>query len=272
MPPSPGSGSLYYCHGEGRLFSFVPKKVRKAATHFRVPRDRMKPIQRADMSISIIIPTLNEATCLAETLRSVRTEKPQEIIVVDGGSSDATCDLAREADQVLHSPRGRAAQMNYGAAHATGDVLLFLHADCTLEPGALLAAEECLERRGVVAGCFRMRVTASGLAYRLLDACATARVRLTGLIYGDQGLFVERRLFEQLGGFPPLLLMEDVFFSKKLRRQGRIVVAPRRIFVSPRRWQRQGLVRQTLHNWTLTALAAANVSPNRLAAFYPLVR
>jgi rSAM/selenodomain-associated transferase 2 len=224
------------------------------------------------MSISVIIPTLNEASCLDQALRSIRAEKPREILVVDGGSSDATCELAREADRVLHGPRGRAAQMNHGAAHAVGDVLLFLHADCTLEPGALRAAEECLGRRGVVAGCFRMTVTADGLAYRALDACASARVRLTGLVYGDQGLFIERQCFERLGGFPPLLLMEDLFFSKKLRREGRIVVAPRRIFVSPRRWQRQGLVRQTLRNWSLTALAAAGVSPNRLAAFYPMVR
>jgi rSAM/selenodomain-associated transferase 2 len=224
------------------------------------------------MSISIVIPTLNEAACLTETLRSVRAESPHEIIVVDGGSSDATCDLAREADYVLHGPRGRAAQMNHGAAHASGKVLLFLHADCTLEAGALRVAEECLGRRNVVAGCFRMTVTADGLAYRAVDVCATARVRLTGLIYGDQGLFVERRLFERIGGFPLLRLMEDVFISKMLRRQGRVVVAPRRIFVSPRRWQRQGVVRQTLRNWTLTALAAAGVHPDHLATFYPMVR
>jgi rSAM/selenodomain-associated transferase 2 len=224
------------------------------------------------MAISVIIPTLNEAAYIAQTLRSVRAEKPREILVVDGGSSDATCELAREADRVLHGPRGRAFQMNLGAEHAAGDVLLFLHADCTLEPGALHAAEKCLGRRAVVAGCFRMTVTAPGPAYRLLDACATARVRLTGLIYGDQGLFVERQCFERIGGFPPLSLMEDLFFSAKLRRQGRVFVVPRRIFVSPRRWQQRGIVRQTLRNWALTALAAAGVSPNRLAAFYPMVR
>jgi rSAM/selenodomain-associated transferase 2 len=224
------------------------------------------------MSISVIIPTLNEAAHIAETLRCVRAEKPREILVVDGGSSDATCELAREADCVLQGPRGRAAQMNLGAEHAAGDVLLFLHADCTLEAGALYAAEECLGRRGVAAGCFRMTVTAPGPVYRLLDACATARVRLTGMIYGDQGLFVKRQVFERIGGFPPLMLMEDLFFSKQLRRQGRIVVAPRCIFVSPRRWQQQGIVRPTLLNWTLTALAAAGVPPNRLAAFYPMVR
>jgi rSAM/selenodomain-associated transferase 2 len=224
------------------------------------------------MSISVIIPTLNESACLAETLRSVRAERPHEILVVDGGSTDATRELARTADGVLLGPRGRAAQMNHGAAHACGDILLFLHADCTLEAGALDAVEECLARRGVAAGCLRMTVTDERPIYRLVDACATARVRLTGLIYGDQGLFVERRRFERIGGFPPLRLMEDVFFSKTLRRQGRMVVAPRRIFVSPRRWHKQGVVRQTLRNWMLTALAAAGVHPNRLAAFYPAVR
>src|SRR5438132_1276671 len=137
------------------------------------------------MPISVIIPTLNEASCLAQTLRSVRAEEPGEIIVVDGGSTDATCELAGEADLVLHGARGRAAQMNLGAAHATGDILLFLHADCTLETGALRAAQRCLARRGVAAGCFRMTVTAPGLIYRAIDAAATARVRLTGLAYGD---------------------------------------------------------------------------------------
>lgn len=225
------------------------------------------------MSVSVIIPTLNEASCLAETLCRLRQQQPHEILVVDGSSTDATGAIAAAAaDRLLSGPRGRAIQMNLGAAQASGDMLLFLHADCTLEPGALRAAERALRQRGVVAGCFRMTVTRPGLVYRLIDACATGRVRLTGLVYGDQGLFVERDRFLRLGGFPPLRLMEDVFISKGLRRQGRIVVAPKRIFVSPRRWQRHGVVRQTLRNWTLTALAAAGVHPDRLAAFYPVVR
>jgi rSAM/selenodomain-associated transferase 2 len=224
------------------------------------------------MSISVIIPTLNEATYLPQTLRSIHAQKPSEILIVDGGSNDATCELAGDADRVLHSPRGRAAQMNHGAAHATGDTLLFLHADCILEAGALRAAERCLEQRGIAAGCFRMTVDAPGLLYRLIGACATARVRLTGLIYGDQGLFVQRRLFERVGGFPPLRLMEDLFLSKALRSQGRIVVAASRIFVSPRRWRHQGVLRQTLRNWLLTTLAIGGVHPDRLAGFYPAVR
>jgi len=151
-------------------------------------------------------------------------------------------------------------------------VLLFLHADCSLEPGALPEAERLLARRSVMAGCFRMCVRAHGRIYRLIDISATARVRFTGLAYGDQGLFLGRNLFEQLGGFPPLRFMEDLFLSQKIRTYGRITVASRRIYVSPRRWQQAGLVRQTLRNWTLTALAAAGVHPDRLAAFYPLVR
>jgi rSAM/selenodomain-associated transferase 2 len=224
------------------------------------------------MPVSVIIPTLNEEGCLGETLCRLHEQKPHEILVVDGGSTDATCRIAADAGRLLHGPRGRAVQMNLGAAHATGDVLLFLHADCSPEPGALTAAERCLARRGVVAGCFRMTVASPGWAYRLIGTAATARVRLTGLIYGDQGLFVRRDGFERVGGFPQLRLMEDVFLSLRLRRQGRMVVAPPRIFVSPRRWQQQGVIRQTLRNWTLTALAAGGVHPDRLAAYYPVVR
>ncbi len=224
------------------------------------------------MTVSVIIPTLNEAACLAQTIENVRRQRAQQIIVVDGGSSDGTLDHAGRADVVLQTGRGRARQMNEGAAQATGSVLLFLHADCTLEDGALAAAETMLAGPRVAAGCFRMRVAQSGSLYRCIDACAAMRVRLTGVIYGDQGLFVRRDLFERLGGFPALRLMEDVYMSLRLRTLGRMVIAPRRIFVSPRRWQRSGLVRQTLRNWTLTALAAAGVHPDRLAVHYPTVR
>jgi rSAM/selenodomain-associated transferase 2 len=228
--------------------------------------------ERNPVSVSLIIPTLNEAGCLAETLLRLRRQMPQEIIVADGSSTDGTREAAAEADQFVIAPRGRGRQMNAGAAVARGDVLLFLHADCALEDGALAEAERCLRRRGVAAGCFTMRVGAPDLLYRWIDFVAHMRVRLGGLIYGDQGLFLRRQLFEQLGGFPPVRLMEDVFFSRVLRRHGRLVVAPRRIVVSPRRWQRTGIIRQTMRNWTLLTLAAAGVHPDRLAAFYPTVR
>jgi rSAM/selenodomain-associated transferase 2 len=224
------------------------------------------------MRISVIIPTLNEAADIAQTIRTLRAQKPHEIIVADGGSDDGTPLRAREADMVLSAPRGRARQMNAGAGRATGDVLLFLHADCTLEPGALDEVRHLLTGAAVLAGCFSMWVQAPGFWYRSIEACAAARVRLTGLIYGDQGMFLRRADFEKLGGFPVLWLMEDLFFSRRLRRLGRVIVARRRILVSPRRWQQSGVIRQTLRNWLLTVLAAAGVHPDRLAQFYPRVR
>jgi rSAM/selenodomain-associated transferase 2 len=224
------------------------------------------------MAVSVILPTLNEAGSIAELIAELRAQGAGEIIVVDGGSSDGTPGAAGAADRVLRAPRGRAAQMNAGAAQARGDVLLFLHADCRLEPGALAAAEKILSRRDVLAGCYTMSVPAEGMLYRGIEAAATARVRTTGLIYGDQGLFLRRADFERLKGFPEVRFMEDVWFSRVLRRHGRIAVAPQRIFVSPRRWQRVGLVRQTLRNWTLTALAGLGIHPDRLAAYYPAIR
>jgi rSAM/selenodomain-associated transferase 2 len=224
------------------------------------------------MSISVIIPTLNEGSTIAETIRLLRSQEPGEIIVVDGGSSDDTLREAVEADRVIEAPRGRALQMNSGAVLATGDTLLFLHADCTLAASALAEAVRLLTKPWILAGCFTMSIPASGWQYRLIEACAAARVRLTGLAYGDQGLFLRRRDFERLGGFPPLRLMEDLLFSRRLRDYGKVIVAGSKIVVSPRRWQRVGLVRQTLRNWALTALAAAGVPPDSLARYYPGIR
>jgi rSAM/selenodomain-associated transferase 2 len=224
------------------------------------------------MAISVIIPALNEAAGIGACIRSMRSQAPHQIIVVDGGSRDSTATAAAGADLVLSSPPQRANQMNAGAARASGDVVVFLHADCELEAGALAEVSRLLAQPGVIGGCFTMTVRAGGMLYRSIDACASARVRLTGLIYGDQGLFLRRRDFERLGRFPALRFMEDLFFSRTLNRHGRIVVARSRIFVSPRRWQRTGLIRQTLRNWTLTAMAAAGVHPDRLAAHYPQVR
>lgn len=222
--------------------------------------------------VSVIIPTWNEASCIAQTIASLRAQGPCEIIVVDGGSTDDTLTLAGGADRVLTSKAGRAFQMNAGAASARGESLLFLHADCRLQRGGLLAIDKALDRPDVVAGCFMMRVAATGWGFRSIDACATARVRWTGVVYGDQGLFLRRELFHRLGGFPAIGFMEDVFFSRRLARLGRVVVSSKRIEVSPRRWQKVGIFRQTLINWTLTGLALAGVSPDRLAGFYPRVR
>jgi rSAM/selenodomain-associated transferase 2 len=225
------------------------------------------------MRVSVVVPALNEERVLGATLAGLRGQAPYEVIVADGGSTDDTVEVASQlADRVIIAPRGRAVQMNAGAAAATGDALLFLHADCALEDGALAEAARLLRYRPVVAGCFRMVVRAGGVVYRLIDAAATLRVKLTGIGYGDQGLFLRREVFERAGGFPQVRLMEDVLLSLRLRRLGRFVVVGKRVFVSARRWQAVGAVRQTLRNWALTALAAAGTHPDRLAAYYPNVR
>ena len=234
------------------------------------PKMNPEPSTRRDWSI--IVPTWNEVEVIGETISSLRRLNPREILVVDGGSGDATRAEAAGADHVLTAAAGRASQMNAGAKAARGDLLLFLHADCRLADDALIAAEAAFHRPDIVAACFSMRVDAVGWPFRCIDACASARVRLVGIGYGDQGLAIRRRDFERLGGFPPLRFMEDVVFSTLLRREGRFVVLRPEIRVSPRRWNKVGLIRQTLRNWTLTALAVAGVSPDTLARHYPQVR
>ena len=225
------------------------------------------------MKISVVVPALNEASVIAMSLANIREQNPHELIVVDGGSTDDTRAIAAQfADRVIDSARGRANQMNAGAAVATGDAFVFVHADCTLEAGALNDAVRWLQKPWVAAGCFQMCVPTPGFGYRCIAAAASARVRLVGIPYGDQGLFLKRETFDTVGGFPPVRFLEDVIIGQRLRRLGRVVVSPRRIFVSDRRWQKVGLVRQTARNWAITAFAAMGVSPDRLAGYYPTVR
>ena len=222
--------------------------------------------------ISVIIPTLNEADRIAATVAQVRGLGPCEIIVADGGSTDTTLDRAWEADRVLSTERGRGLQMNAGAAARSGDVLLFLHADCRLADGALEAITAALTDPRTVGGCFRQSIEADGWRYRVVESGNALRVRVLKWIYGDQALFVRRSTFEDLGGFRPVPLMEDLLFAKRLKRQGRVRLLDAYVQVSPRRWQQAGLIRQTIRNWTLIAALHLGVSPQRLAGFYPHVR
>jgi rSAM/selenodomain-associated transferase 2 len=189
-------------------------------------------------------------------------------------SPDGTAELARaEGAVVIDSPRGRGVQQNRGAMASTGDVLVFLHADCRLEEGAITSLRRFLGCHPRVAGgCFRMRVEAEHPFYRGIDLAAHLRAGLLGIPYGDQGLFLTRRVFEQAGGFPEVPLLEDIGLALRLRRLGRLAVLPQRIFVSPRRWAQQGILGQTLRNWALTAAAAAGVPVSALERFYPHVR
>lgn len=224
------------------------------------------------MVISIIIPVLNEGPNIGLQIDSLRTLGDCEILVVDGGSTDDTWEQSATANIRLQSDRGRARQQNAGARAARGDVLLFLHADCRLQPGCLEAMNAVLADGQVAGGCFRQVIDARGWKYRLMERGNAARVRWLGWAYGDQGIFVRRSVFEALDGFPDLKLMEDLYFVKRLRRAGRFVVVNAPIQVSARRWRKSGLLRQTLRNWTLLMLAHLGVPPDRLAKYYPPVR
>lgn len=226
------------------------------------------------MSISIIMPCLNEEVGIGQAVERALALRPHDLVVVDGGSGDGTAERARAAGagQVLVTGRGRALQQNAGVAASTGETLLFLHADCWLEPGSLALVEAALADPACVGGCFQQHIDAPGWRYRWLEWGNARRVAWWGLAYGDQAIFVRRSIFSALGGFPPLPLMEDLFFMRTLRERGRLAQLAPRLHVSARRWQQQGVIRQTARNWALTLAAHLGVSPERLVRFYPHVR
>lgn len=219
--------------------------------------------------LSIIIPVLNEEPTIAAAIERAWCLHPLEVLVVDGGSRDRTAALAQAAGAtVLHAPQGRGVQQNAGAHQAQGAVLLFLHADTWLAPQATVQLEHALARDDVHWGAFQQQIEAEGALYRWLERGNAWRAGVRGRPYGDQGIFVRRSAFEHVGGFPEVQLMEDVLLARALRRLSRPVLLPGPIHVSPRHWERRGVIRQTLVNWGLLALAAVGVPPDRLAQWY----
>lgn len=221
------------------------------------------------MNVSVIIPTLNEAERIATAVERAWEAGADEVIVVDGQSDDDTFYRAKSCRCVVATcPRGRAAQQNRGARLATGDVLLFLHADTWLAPGAVRQIRAAMERPQVIAGAFRQVIEAPGVLYRLIERGNALRVRLFRCAYGDQGIFIRRDAFERLGGFPDVQLLEDLILMRSLRRLGRPALLPGPINVSARRWRRHGVLRQTACNWLLLAAHRLGVPPKRLARWY----
>lgn len=222
-------------------------------------------------SISIVIPALNEAQSIAATLEALHGLRGDghEVIVVDGGSADDTATVARGlADRVLEAPRGRARQMNAGAAIARGDVLLFLHADTLLpaQAGALIL-DGC-RNSGRRWGRFDLRLSGAGAVLRLTERLINGRSRLSGIATGDQGIFVERALFEAVGGFPDIPLMEDVALSAALKRYGRPLCLHPPVVTSSRRWEANGVWRTVLLMWRLRLAYFFGADPRRLARLY----
>jgi rSAM/selenodomain-associated transferase 2 len=220
--------------------------------------------------LSIIIPCLDEAAEIAATLEALSPMRRRgvEVIVVDGGSSDDTVALAASrADLVLFAPRGRARQMNAGAVHARGKVLLFLHADSWLPERADDLILEALAAGGRW-GRFDVAIRGEGPLFKLIACFMNVRSRCTGVATGDQALFVTRQLFEQLGGFPDLPLMEDVALTTTLKRRFRPRCLRQRVSTSGRRWQKYGVVRTIVLMWQLRLAYWLGADPHKLASRY----
>lgn len=221
------------------------------------------------MRVSVIVPTLDEADGIARTLAAVRQADDCEIIVTDGGSRDGTRKLARAvADRVICAPRGRARQMNAGARIAGGHALLFLHADSRPPDGFARLIVQSLADPAVVGGRFDVRLDAAGRAFRMIETLMNVRSRWTRIATGDQGIFVRAETFAALGGFPDWDLMEDVEFSRRLKRRGRLACLRPRVCTSARRWQRHGVIRTIMLMWGLRLAHCVGVPPGTLKAFY----
>ena len=222
--------------------------------------------------ISVIIPVLNEAKILDQSLSRLTPHlKDHELIIVDGGSTDETPLIAKRYGQVISSERGRARQSNAGAAAARGDILLFLHADVWLDSGAIEGVETATSA-GYVGGAFKQRIEGEHPLYRLIEGVANFRAKRLRIFYGDGGIFVRRTYFDQIGGFPDIPIMEEVRFSRQLCQHGAVTLVEPGIHISARRWQKNGILRTTLTNWLITLLYLLGVSPNRLAKLYRHIR
>lgn len=228
---------------------------------------------RKTCDISIIIPTLNEAACIGETVAGLVGQPGVEVVVADGGSKDRTVAEAKAAGaRVIDAPPGRGSQQNIGARTAQGNILLFLHADTRLPESFSAQIRTALARPGIVAGAFRFSVGAKGWRFRLLARCANWRADWFGLPYGDQGLFLPAARFQAMGGFREIALLEDVELVLRLGKMGRIALLPTPALTSPRRWQRLGLVRTTMVNQLILLGFFCGISPDRLARWYGEIR
>jgi rSAM/selenodomain-associated transferase 2 len=221
--------------------------------------------------LSIVVPCLNEADSIAATLIALAPLRARgaEVIVVDGGSQDATIARASpHADAVISAPRGRASQMNAGAARARGEILLFLHADTLLPESADALIVDGLNRSRRGWGRFDVAITGRNPLLQVVAALMNLRSRLTGIATGDQAIFVTRSLFTAAGTYPEIPLMEDVALSRQLKRFAPPLCLRHRIVTSGRRWEKHGVLRTILLMWRLRLAYWLGADPRKLAVRY----
>lgn len=221
------------------------------------------------MRISAIIPVVNEEARIENAIEKAWLAGADEVIVVDGQSQDKTAALAKNSNcSLFQSTPGRAKQLNHGVRQANGDVVLFLHADTWLESGACDQIRLSLKDPRILAGAFEQSIQSQRRMIKWIEKGNARRVRWFNLAYGDQGMFVRKRIFEAEGGFPEVPLMEDYILSQRLRKRASLALLPGPLYVDARRWEQHGALRQTLRNWFITVAFRLGVSPARLAGFY----
>jgi rSAM/selenodomain-associated transferase 2 len=223
--------------------------------------------------LSIIIPVINESNHLAHTLVTVNAATNIEVIVVDGGSWDDTVQIAKDAGaKVIHSERGRAVQMNAGAAIATSPNLLFLHGDTALPMGYEGLIYQTLAQPNVVAGAFNLAIAGSAIGLRLVEWGVKGRSHLWQMPYGDQGLFLKAEIFHGLGGFPTIPIMEDFVLVQQLNKLGKVAIAPATVSTSNRRWEKLGICKTTLINQLMILGYFVGIPPATLARWYCAIK
>ena len=225
------------------------------------------------MKVSIIVPTLNEELVLGNTLTQIQQLSPHELIVSDGGSNDYTYRIAdRFSHRVITGSAGRALQMNAGANEATGDLLLFLHADSRIEPESYRKMLEYMKNPKWIGGAFTLYIESGKWSLKLIALLANIRSKYFGLAYGDQGFFVRKEVFKDMNGFSPIPICEDLDFYYRLRKKGSVILLKEKAHTSPRRWTNEGIFFTTVRNFIVAVLFGLGFPLHILTKWYLAIR
>ena len=225
------------------------------------------------MKVSIIVPTLNEELVLENTLTHIQQLSPHELIVSDGGSNDYTYRIAdRFSHRVITGSAGRALQMNAGANEATGDLLLFLHADSRIEPESYRKMLEYMKNPKWIGGAFTLCIESGKWSLKLIALLANIRSKYFGIAYGDQGFFVRKEVFKDMNGFSPIPICEDLDFYYRLRKKGSVILLKEKAHTSPRRWINEGIFFTTVRNFIIAVLFGLGFPPHILTKWYLAIR